>query len=62
MGLMIRGMICGNGRGGSADCGGLGTKVITYELVDGAAVKQADVDGKAIIARQLQERAANQEF
>jgi hypothetical protein len=62
MGMMIRGMICGNGRGGSADCGGLGTKVITYELVDGAAVKQADVDGRALIARQLQERAANQQF
>ena len=62
IGLLIHGLLCGDGRFGTEDCGNLGTMLIKYDLVDVEGFRKQIEDGKAAQQAKQQSQISNQRF
>jgi len=61
-GLMIKGKLCGDGRYGTEQCGGMGTTVIEYELVNQRELQKSIDDGKLRQQSRASETIKSQRF
>lgn len=61
-GLMIKGKLCGDGRFGTEQCGGMGTTVIEYELVNQRELQKSIDDGKLRQQSRASENIKSQKF
>lgn len=62
IGLLIHGKLCGEERFGMVNCGNLGARVITYDLIDVAGYKKQIKDGEAALLAKQQAEISKQKF